>query len=162
MSIKTKIYLDTSVISHLAAEDVPDKKMDTLKLWEQLKQGENEIIISSITTGEIDRCAADLRRKLLMFVAELETTNIDETEEMRTLAEQYLKYGVLTQKSLDDCRHIAAASVMGCKYILSWNFKHFVNVRTIERVQGVNRLVGYGDVNIIPPPMFLKGDAENE
>ena len=34
---KLKVYLDTSVISHLAQEDVPEKMTDTLKLWECLR-----------------------------------------------------------------------------------------------------------------------------
>lgn len=32
---KLKIYLDTSVISHLMQEDVPEKMADTLKLWDR-------------------------------------------------------------------------------------------------------------------------------
>lgn len=36
---KLKIYLDTSVISHLKQDDAPDKTQDTLKLWEDIKQG---------------------------------------------------------------------------------------------------------------------------
>jgi len=33
---KTKIYLDTSVISHLTALDAPEKREDTLRLWEKI------------------------------------------------------------------------------------------------------------------------------
>ena len=91
---KIKIYLDTSIISHLAAEDSPEK------------------------------------------------------------------HGVLTQKSRDDCRHIAIATIIGCKYIISWNFKHFVNIRVINKVQAVNKLLGYEEVAIVPPPMISEGDDE--
>lgn len=31
---KLKVYLDTSVISHLLQEDVPEKMSDTRQLWE--------------------------------------------------------------------------------------------------------------------------------
>lgn len=37
MGRKLKVYLDTSVISHLMQEDVPDKMEDTRKLWEMLE-----------------------------------------------------------------------------------------------------------------------------
>lgn len=35
--VKLKIYLDTSVISHLQQEDVPEKMQETRELWEQFK-----------------------------------------------------------------------------------------------------------------------------
>ena len=34
---KLKVYLDTSVISHLLQEDVPEKMADTRQLWEIFK-----------------------------------------------------------------------------------------------------------------------------
>ncbi len=39
MDRKLKVYLDTSVISHLMQEDVPEKMADTRKLWEMFRQG---------------------------------------------------------------------------------------------------------------------------
>lgn len=36
---KLKVYLDTSVISHLMQEDVPEKMVDTLQLWELFREG---------------------------------------------------------------------------------------------------------------------------
>ena len=35
---KLKVYLDTSVISHLMQEDVPEKMSETLKLWDMFLQ----------------------------------------------------------------------------------------------------------------------------
>ena len=39
MERKLKVYLDTSVISHLIQDDVPEKIADTRKLWEMFKNG---------------------------------------------------------------------------------------------------------------------------
>ena len=36
---KQRIYLDTSVISHLDQQDAADNMDDTLLLWEEIKQG---------------------------------------------------------------------------------------------------------------------------
>jgi hypothetical protein len=69
---------------------------------------------------------------------------------------------VLTAKSQDDLRHIAIATTNQCDYIASWNFKHFVNINVINRVNAVNRLNGYGDVLILPPTMLLGLEDENE
>ena len=35
---KIKVYLDTSVISHLLQEDVPEKMADTRRLWDMFKK----------------------------------------------------------------------------------------------------------------------------
>ena len=63
---------------------------------------------------------------------------------------KYLKR-CLNPKSRDDCRHIAIATITGCKYIVSWNFKHFVNIKTINKVQAVNKLMNYNEINILLP-----------
>jgi len=95
---------------------------------------------------------------LLGFLGEINFIEIEETEESVSLAREYIKYGVLSQKSFDDCRHMAIATISECDYIISWNFKHFVNVKTISKVQAVNKLLGYKEVIIIPPTMILEGD----
>ncbi len=46
---KLKIYLDTSVISHLYQPDAPDKMSETLALWKEIMAGEYEAVISEIT-----------------------------------------------------------------------------------------------------------------
>ena len=53
---KLRIYLDTSVISHLLQEDVPEKMTDTRKLWEKLKTGEYIPYLSTVTLQEVSQC----------------------------------------------------------------------------------------------------------
>lgn len=58
---KLRIYLDTSVVSHLDTPDVPDKQADTRKLWECIKAGEYEVFLSPVAMGELDDCAEPKR-----------------------------------------------------------------------------------------------------
>ena len=53
---KLRIYLDTSVISHLQADDVPEKMAITRKFWDDVKTGEYEVYISEVTKAEIVDC----------------------------------------------------------------------------------------------------------
>lgn len=69
---------------------------------------------------------------------------------------------MLKEKSRDDLRHISLAVIAECDYIISWNFKHFVNIRTINKVQAVNKLVGYHDISILPPSMLVEGDETDD
>ena len=50
---KLKIYLDTSVISHLKADDVPEKMESTQKMWAEMKNGVYEVFISRLVTAEV-------------------------------------------------------------------------------------------------------------
>jgi len=67
----------------------------------------------------------------------------------------YLQYNVLSKKNMVDLAHIACAVSNDCDYIISWNFKHFVNIKTINRVNAVNLLLGYREIKIISPSMLL-------
>ena len=64
--------------------------------------------------------------------------------------------GILTKKSYDDCQHIGAAIVSECDCIISWNFKHIVNVKTIQGVKAVTTYEGYKDLMIYPPSALLR------
>jgi hypothetical protein len=63
---------------------------------------------------------------------------------------------------IDDALHIAAATISGCNAIVSWNFKHIVKLRTFMGVNGMNRLLGYGEIVLIPPNQVVKEEDEDE
>lgn len=156
---KLKLYLDTSVISHLKQDDVPDKMADTLQLWEEIKAGLYDVVISDVTLEEIGRCSEPKYSYLIDMLNMIQYSEITETEESLQLARDYLLYGILTQKSFDDCRHISIATMSECDIITSWNFKHFVNIKTITKVQAINKLFGYKEINILPPTMLLESEG---
>ena len=155
-----KLYLDTSVISHLKAEDIPERMQDTLDFWHDLKNDKYKVLISGLTIAELMKCPEPKRTSLFENLGEIEYEEVQETPESIELAEEYLRHGVMSPKSRDDCRYIAIATITGCKYIISWNFKHFVNIKTINKVQAVNKLMEYSEINILPPSMMLEEDEE--
>ena len=108
---KQKIYLDTSVISHLDALDAPGKQADTRKLWEAIQAGEYEVYISPVVMGELDECAEPKQSFLLDQLQSIQFTELQKNDEVLELAGKYLEAGILRQKSFDDCQHIAYACV---------------------------------------------------
>lgn len=155
---KLKIYLDTSVISHLQQEDVPEKVLETKELWEQFKNRDDiEIIISDLVLLELSRCKETKHAFLLKELAQLDYTFVKSTDEEKKLANIYLQNGVLKQKSMDDLTHIATATLNGCSYIVSWNFKHFVNPKTINTVNAINLSLHLSQISIFSPTMMLGG-----
>jgi len=155
---KLKIYLDTSVISYLNQDDSPEKMADTLKLWDKIRDGIYDVVISDVTLEELLLCAKSKRQYLSDMLLKIDYAVINETPEAVALARQFIKHNVLTKKSFDDCRHIACAVVAGCDIITSWNFKHMVNVRTVNGVKKINMMEGYRTVEIYPPTMLVEGD----
>jgi predicted nucleic acid-binding protein len=150
-----KIYLDTSVISHLYAPDVPDKMADTLKLWDEIKLGKYSVILSEIVLSELDVCSEPKRSVMYLELANINKTVVSINDEAIMLAEQYVNFGGLALKNIVDARHIAIATVNVCDIIVTWNFKHMINFNAIRVVEAVNRKESYGLVHILSPTSLL-------
>jgi len=153
---KQKIYLDTSVVSHLNQIDAPDKMSDTLALWEEIKQGMYEVYISEVGLNEVVANSEPKQSILLEFLAEIDYNFIHITNEIRTYADKVVESGILSNKHYDDCLHIACAVVNECHMLLSWNFKHIVRVKTVNGVKMINAMLGYKEIGIFPPNMLVE------
>ncbi|MDR0859285.1 MAG: PIN domain nuclease [Oscillospiraceae bacterium] len=155
---KIKIYLDTSVLSYLEQIDAPYKTAETLELWDVFRTRDDvEILISNIALEEFSETKEPKRSRVLDLIGTLAYKRIQETDEHRRLAQVYLDANVLTGKSFEDLRHIAVAVSYGCKYIVSWNFKHFVNPKTIDAVNAVSLANNLPQIQILSPSMLLGG-----
>jgi len=156
---KLKVYLDTSVISHLLQEDAPEKMADTLKLWDMFKAGKYDVFLSTVTLQEVLDCPEPKRSRMYDYLEQIEYIPIEITNDMSVVAQQLIDMGVLTKKSYDDCQHIAAAVIFGCDCIISWNFKHIVNIKTIRGVRAITNLKGYKPIEILNPSVLLESEG---
>ena len=159
---KPKIYLDTSIISHLDQQDAPDKMFDTRLLWEEIKQGKYEVYISDVVVSEIAKNKQEKRKLLTFWLADIEYITSRITKEMVDYADRLTEKGVLPAKSRDDCLHVACAVVNKCDMLLSWNFKHMVRVKTIDSVKVVSKQLGYPEMRIYSPNMIVERGGEDE
>ena len=159
---KLKLYLDTSVISHLDEPDRLDWERNIRNLWEAIQAGEYEAYLSPIVIGEVMDCMEPKRSVLLEYLSAIQYTELLKNDEVLELAGKYLEAGILRQKSFDDCQHIAYACVYNCDVLVSWNFKHMVNIKTISGVKSVNALAGYREMPIYTPTVLISGGAEDD
>lgn len=130
--------------------------LDTRMFWNLLQQGKHEVFLSDITLSEISACNEQKLNLLLDYLSQIQYQVIHITEDTVELAEKFIHFGILKQKSFDDCQHISAAIIAGCDIITSWNFKHIVNVKTITTLEG------YKDLLIYPPSVLIEGEDEND
>jgi len=161
MTNKVKIYLDTSVISHLQAPDTPERMTDTLRLWEDLKAGIYEVVISDVTIDEINDCSEPKRSFMLDELKKIPITVIEAEKKVEELSQEFIRLGILKEKSIDDCMHIATALLAKCDVIVSWNFKHIVNDKTIEGVKIISQIKGFDGIKIYCPSILIGGNDEN-
>lgn len=153
---KLKVYLDTSVVSYLQQEDVPERMAETLRLWKKFMSGCYDIFLSSMTTLEVNRCKEGKLSYLNNKLREIKYNEILIGDKELNLAREIISTGILTEKSFDDCQHIAAAVLSECDIIVSWNFKHLVNIKTIQGVRKITQLKGFKDIEIMNPTTLLE------
>jgi hypothetical protein len=73
------------------------------------------------------------------------------TSEAIELADTYIAQKVVGKTSLEDCRHIAIATIHKVDVLASWNFKHIVNLERINGHNSVNLKLGYAMIEIRSP-----------
>jgi len=122
--MKQRFYLDTSVFG-----GVFDKEFDefTLSLFERIKLGKIICIYSELVEAELVKAP----KKVRDYFAELPKANMEKaeiTDEILTLATKYVEEKVVGETSFDDCIHIATGTINRADILVSWNFKHIVNV----------------------------------
>lgn len=144
---KQRIYLDTSVFGGFF-----DSEFDELTkpLFDRIDKGEFIILYSTITQEELEN-APDRVKNLVRNLKEKHTEFIEESEEAVELALAYIAENVVGSTSYADCLHIALATIMKADLLVSWNFKHIVNIERIRGYNSVNLKNGYQQLEIRSP-----------
>ena len=76
---------------------------------------------------------------------------VDLSDDAEKLAAHYIERGVISSRMIADALHIAVATVAGVDVLVSWNFKHVVNLIRIQGYNTVNREMGYTELDIRTP-----------
>lgn len=159
---KLKIYLDTSVINFLFADDVPEFKKITEDFFENyVKKGKYLVYISDVVIAEIEKTKKGSKKKLLLEVIEkysLRILALDETS--NELSNVYLREKIIPPKKLEDAQHIAIATCNQMDILLSWNFKHLSNIQKQISVKIINEKEGYFYPLILTNPMEVVYENE--
>lgn len=142
------VYLDTSVISALFDDRTPERKRFTEDLWKKLNN--YQVYVSTVVKEEINAASEGIREKILDKIVGFEILGV--TEEVEDLAEEYVRRAVFPEQYKSDAIHVAVAVVNDVDFLISWNFKHLVKVKTRRMVNLVNEVSGYSAIEIIAPP----------
>ncbi len=144
---KAKIYLDTSVINFLFADDAPERMEITKDFFANfITTGIYESFISAVVVQEINNTIDnDKREKLLGCISKyhLAFTEINNIEETERLANLYIDRGIIPASKVADALHIAISTMANFDYLVSWNYKHLANVNREKKILAVNMQENY-------------------
>src|SRR5882762_8759667 len=147
--MKPKVYVETSVLSYLAARPSRDaitsgRQVITQRWWETERE-KYSLMVSEAVEAECERGdpkVVERRRKLLKDVS---LFPVD--ERILEVARLLIVPGAIPEKAGADAVHIAAAAVKEWDFLLTWNFRHIANVRIRREVERILANHGYTKTN---------------
>ena len=153
--MKQRYYLDTSVFGGYFDSEFSDA---TKQLFKEINSKQIKIIYSELTKNELIN-APDKVKKFVNDIPEDLIEYIEVSDESLDLANKYLEEEVVGKTCKDDCIHIALATIVHASALVSWNFKHIVNLSRIRGYNSVNIKLGYSPIEIRSPLEMI--DYEN-
>jgi hypothetical protein len=103
-------------------------------LFDRLDNNEIIFVVSDLLDLELINAPQNVKEHLFKYSADI-----------------YIDEKVVGKTSLEDCRHIAMATINKVDVLASWNFKHIVNLDRIKGYNAVNLRLGYSMIEIRSP-----------
>jgi predicted nucleic acid-binding protein len=150
--MKQRIYIDTSVFGGYFDSEFAEH---TIPLFERLSNNEFVLLFSTVTQDELENAPENVKN-LVKSMKTMNTEFLEISEEAVELATEYITEKVVGQTSFADCLHIAIATINRADFLVSWNFKHIVNVQRIRGYNSINIKNGYRLLEIRSPREFEK------
>lgn len=150
--MKATVYIETSVISYLAARMsrdliVASHQQISQEWWES--KDEWDLYVSALVISEARSGDQTVAERRLNFLKGLSILDLNEAT--ITLAEELLAHAALPSKAREDALHIAVATVHGMDYLLTWNCKHIANAAKRPLIERLCEIAGYRPPIICTP-----------
>ena len=150
--MKQKFYFDTSVFGGVYDKEFEE---ETLQLFERVKLGKIICMYSDLTETELLNAPKNIRIYFQNLPKE-NTERVIVNAEIIELATKYIEEKVVGKTSFDDCLHIATATLNKADILVSWNFKHIVNVYRIRGYNSINLRMNYLPLEIRSPKEIIE------
>jgi hypothetical protein len=142
-----RIYVDTSVFGGYFEVEF---EQWTKPFIEKFITGEHRLLFSQLTELDLKRAPENIR-DLIKSIPFEHIEFLPITVAADNLANLYIQEDVVGKTSIEDCRHIAIATLNHADILASWNFKHIVNVTRIRGYNSVNYRYGHKVLEIRTP-----------
>jgi len=155
---KLKIYLETTIFNFVFADDAPDKKQDTLKLFEEISDGKYIPYTSEYVLQELQKAEEDKKNKMINLIEKYKINLLEANEIAATLADKYVTENIIPLRYRTDGLHIAIAAINDLDIVVSYNFQHIVKLKTIMGTESINLREGYKRIGIHSPTEVIEND----
>lgn len=157
--MKAKVYIETTIPSYLAARPGRDlliaaHQQVTWEWWDSRRQ-DFELYISEVVLNEARAGDAVLAQRRLEILTGIPLLHL--SDPVLEVARSLVSNGPLPPKASGDSVHIAAATVYGCEYLLTWNCRHIANAELQRRVRRIVQQLGYDLPAICTPEELMEG-----
>lgn len=143
---KIKVYFDTSVIGGFYDKEF---ETETQIIFNEVIDNKYALSISDLTIRELIKAPEHVRN--LLKDKHIIHNTLLVNDEVLELAKEYIRENVVGETSFEDCIHIALATVNEIDILVSWNFKHIVNIHRIRGYNAINIRNGYSHLEIRSP-----------
>jgi predicted nucleic acid-binding protein len=152
------VYVETSIIGYLTARTSKNlvlmANVETTRRWWDNRRTQFDLYISQTVLDEVARGDAEIANSRLEMLSGFPLLEINEV--VQDLAVQFLTKSNLPPKAADDALHIAASTVYGLDYLLTWNCKHIANAQIQKKLAQISLEAGY-ELPTICTPYELMG-----
>ena len=155
--MEQRFYFDTSVFGGLFDIEFEE---ETALLFEKVTLGQIKCVYSNLTESELTNAPERVRNFFENLKDEFKE-KIFVTPEGLKRAQTYVNEKVVGETSLDDCIHIATATLSKVDMLVSWNFKHIVNIYRIRGYNSINLRLGYPTLEIHSPKEIVNYGNED-
>ncbi len=152
--MKQRIYVDSSVIG--GCYDVEFKKWSNA-LIQEFNYGFKIAVISELTQEEINDAPIAVR-KILSSIPKDKIESVYLSIDAENPAKAYIKNKIVSQNFIADAQHIAIAAIEKVDILVSWNFRHIVNINKINAFNSINLKFGYPLLEIRTPREVLENE----
>jgi len=157
--MKSKIYLETTIISYLCSKPSRDlvtaaHQQITFDWWEHNRHN-YDLYISQIVIKEASMGDQNAAEKRLAFLANMDLLEL--TDASLDLAAKLIDTKILPVRAADDALHISTATMNGMDYLLTWNCTHLANANIRKNVEKYCQYLGYECPVICTPEELMEG-----
>ncbi len=161
--MKPKVYLETTIVSHLTARPSRDVVMAAMiqqtNDWWTRRRERFGLFVAEPVFREAAKGDAEAARRRTEVLRQLNI--LPATEQSLRLARSFITHFAMPAKAADDALHVAIAASHGMGYLLTWNCRHIANATLRPKLEALCLLENLRCPLICTPPELM-GDTNEK
>jgi len=153
------VYIETSILGYLTARSTKNlilaANIEITRDWWEARRNDFVLYTSEAVLEEVAQGDTEIAAQRLEILRDFPLLALN--QDVQNLAVQLLTRSNLPSKARIDTIHIAAATVHGMDYLLTWNCKHIANAQIQGKLAEISLDFGYV-LPVLCTPNELMGD----